>query len=230
MRTAQEAAHRHGRTWGRLSPLSLTAWPASEHRTPWIRTSRRIVRRVRRRTFRARAGARRRSVRTNVRRGRTTSRQLPTPRARANRAARARRRSCADAARRDARRRPRRRWVAALRRARARRVSAVRHPRARLRARALSKLQRRDRGGVQLQAARNLSELHGAAHGRHRRASGGSRAAWRAIPTGCLRSPNRCASCSPGIRRGRAGSVDSSFARSVRGRGASLASVESTRR
>ncbi len=86
-------------------------------------------------------------------------------------------------ARRAARRRPRGRWGTSLCRARARRVSAVRYPRARLRARALSDLSRRDRGRVQLQAARNLSELHRATHGRHRRASGGSRAAARAIPT-----------------------------------------------
>ena len=77
----------------------------------------------------------------------------------------------------------RRRRIASLRRTRARCVSAVRHPRTRLHARTLPDLPRRDRGCVQLQAARNLSELHRATHGRHRRASGRSRAAARTLPT-----------------------------------------------
>jgi hypothetical protein len=51
-----------------------------------------------------------------------------------------------------------------------------------------------------------------------------------AIGTALSPCPSRCASCSRAIQRGRAGSADSSFARSARGSGAWRASAESARR
>jgi hypothetical protein len=138
--------------------LWLTVWPVSEHRTPWIRTSRGSVRRMRRRTFRAPTRAPSRPVRTDVRRGRTTARRVTN-------AAPRNEPCCASSlpvTRRRCRRVPRRRprtaaGCLATSSASTLRI-CVRHPRTRLHARTLPDLPRRDPRPDHARIARRLAK------------------------------------------------------------------------